>query len=78
MLGNTKYTGKVRHGDTVYSNIYPQLIDERTWQAVQTIRNANKHFPGQKKDIYEFILSGNVICANGQHKINKAVQFNET
>ena len=30
MLGNTKYTGKVRHGDTVYSNIYPQLIDDHT------------------------------------------------
>ena len=69
MLGNTKYTGKVRHGDTVYSNIYPQLIDERTWQAVQTIRNANKHLPGQKKDIYEFILSGKLICGDCKQKM---------
>ena len=69
MLGNTKYTGKVRHGDTVYSNIYPQLIDERTWQAVQTIRNANKHLPGQKKDIYEFILSGKLICGDRKQKM---------
>lgn len=69
MLGNTKYTGKVRHGDTVYSNIYPQLIDEHTWQAVQTIRNANKHLPGQKKDIYEFILSGKLICGDCKQKM---------
>ena len=69
MLGNTKYTGKVRHGDTVYSNIYPQLIDERTWQAVQKIRNANKHLPGQKKDIYEFILSGKLICGDCKQKM---------
>ena len=24
MLGNTKYIGKIKHGDTVYTNIYPR------------------------------------------------------
>lgn len=64
MLGNTKYIGKIKHGDTVYTNIYPKLIDDETWQAVQKIRNINKHLPGQKKDIFDFILSGKLICGD--------------
>ena len=78
MLQNTKYNGKIKHGDTVYDNIYPKIVDDVLWQSVQHIRDGNKHAPGRKKEIFDFILSGNVICANGQHKINKAVQFNET
>lgn len=64
MLGNTKYIGKIKHGDTVYTNIYPRLIDDETWQIVQKIRNINKHLPGQKKDIFDFILSGKLICGD--------------
>lgn len=62
MLCNTKYNGKIKHGDTVYTNIYPPIVDDITWQRVQEIRNANKHAPGRKKDILEFILSGKLVC----------------
>lgn len=30
IIANTKYVGKVQHGDTVYTNIYPAIIDEAT------------------------------------------------
>lgn len=62
MLYNTKYIGKIKHGDTVYTNIYPAIVDDITWQRVQDIRNSNKHAPGKKKDIFDYILSGKLIC----------------
>ena len=64
MLLNTKYNGKAKHGDTVYTNIYPAIVDDITWQRVQDIRNSNKHSPGRKKDFYDFLLSGKIYCGN--------------
>ncbi|MDE6276145.1 MAG: recombinase family protein [Clostridia bacterium] len=64
IIANTKYIGKVQHGDTVYTNIYPAIIDETTWQSVQNIRNANKHKPGSKKPKFGFLLSGKLICGD--------------
>ena len=61
-IQNTKYIGKVKHGDKIYTNIYPPIIDESTWQKVQSIRNANKHAPGRKKEIFDFLLSGKLVC----------------
>ena len=64
MIENTKYNGKIRHGDTVYTNIYPAIVDDITWQKVQNIRNQNKHAPGKRKDILDFILSGKLVCGD--------------
>ncbi len=64
IIGNTKYIGKVQHGDQVYTNIYPPLIDEQTWQTVQSIRNSNKHKPGSKKERFDYVLSGKLICGD--------------
>lgn len=61
-LGNTKYNGKIRHGDTIYENIYPKIIDDRLWAAVQEIRAENLRAPSRKKDAYNYILSGKVVC----------------
>ncbi len=69
MLANTKYNGKIKHGDTVYTNIYPKIVDDATWQRVQEIRNANRHSPGHKKDIYDFLLSGKLICGDCNAKM---------
>ena len=64
IIANIKYTGKVQHGNQVYTNIYPAIIDEKTWQTVQSIRNSNKHTPGSKKEKYDYILSGKLICGD--------------
>ncbi len=64
IIANTKYVGKIKHGDTVYTNIYPAIIDEETWNAVQMIRNSNKHKPGSKKQKFKFLLSGKLICGD--------------
>lgn len=64
ILVNTKYNGKIKHGDTVYDNIYPQIVDDVTWQKVQDIHRSNKHAPGRKKEIFDFILSGKLVCGD--------------
>ena len=64
MLQNTKYNGKIKHGDTVYDNIYPKIVDDVLWQSVQHIRDRNKHAPGRKKEIFDFILSGKLVCGD--------------
>lgn len=64
IIGNMKYVGKAQHGDEIYTNIYPAIIDEQTWQVVQSIRNSNKHKPGKKKERYDYILSGKLICGD--------------
>lgn len=64
MLQNTKYNGKIKHGDTVYDNIYPKIVDDVLWQSVQHIRDGNKHAPGRKKEIFDFILSGKLVCGD--------------
>mgnify|MGYP005770903257 FL=1 len=64
IIANTKYIGKTVHRGNVYTNIYPAIIDDFTWQKVQSIRNANKHVPGKKKDKFDFILSGKLICGD--------------
>lgn len=38
ILANTKYNGKIRHGDTIYDNIYPKIIDDVTWQSARHSR----------------------------------------
>ncbi len=62
MIFNRKYIGEVRHGENIYTNIYPAIIDKDTWQKVQSIRKSNKYAPGRKKDMYDFLLSGKVTC----------------
>lgn len=64
MLQNTKYNGKIKHGDTVYDNIYPKIVDDVVWQKVQDIHDGNKHAPGRKKEIFDFILSGKLVCGD--------------
>jgi DNA invertase Pin-like site-specific DNA recombinase len=64
MLQNTKYNGRVTHGNKEYDNIFPKLIDDTTWKKVADITESNKHSPGRKKEIYDFILSGKLVCGD--------------
>ena len=64
IIANTKYIGQVKHGEEIYTNIFPAIIDDVTWQQVQYIRNSNKHKPGTKKHKFKFLLSGKLICGD--------------
>ena len=83
IIGNMRYIGKVKHGDQVYTNIYPPIIDETTWLKVQTIREAHKHAQLRKQDSYNYILSGKLFCGyckskmlgEGGKEINKVIKY---
>lgn len=76
ILHDKCYTGVVTHKGEEYYNIFPPIITKEVWEQVNAINEENKQAPSRKKEIFDYILSGNVICANGQHKILKAAELN--
>ena len=70
ILHNTKYTGKVTRQNVVYDKIFPQIISNELWQKVNTINKQNKLAPSRKKEIFNYILSGKLVCGNCKHKMS--------
>ena len=64
MLTNSSYNGKTAHGGVVYDTIHPAIIDDATWKTVSGLHEDNQHAPGRKKDIFDFILSGKLVCGD--------------
>ncbi len=70
ILHNPRYTGRVEHHGIVYDNIFPRIISDELWYAVQTINDANKIAPSRKKEIFDYILSGKLVCGNCKHRMS--------
>ncbi len=64
ILHNSRYTGKVTHHGVVYDNIFPRIISDDLWEAVNAINEENKLAPSRKKEIYDYILSGKIYCGH--------------
>ena len=64
IIHNEKYTGKVERNGVVYDNIFPRIISDELWIAVKAIAEQNKHAPSRKKEIFDYILSGKLICGD--------------
>ena len=62
ILHNKRYIGIVEHHNEVYDNIFPRIISDDLWEAVNKRTESNKLAPNKKKDIYEYILSGKMLC----------------
>ena len=69
ILHNEKYTGRVERGGVVYENIYPRIVSDELWRAVAAINEENKHAPSRKKEIFDYILSGKLVCGLCKHRI---------
>lgn len=78
ILKNKRYIGYYTFNDIEIENGMPRILSDELFYKVQSIMETNKKAPARTRTNDEYILTTNVICANGQHKINKAVQFNET
>lgn len=68
MLRSPLYCGKVYADDTVYTNIYPPIIDEELFDKVNKSLQTGKKTAAQKKAPNPFILSGKLVC--GKCKAN--------
>lgn len=52
MIRNERYTGKLREGETLYTNIIPPIIDEKLFWQCNTIMDAHKHKSRRKPCLY--------------------------
>ena len=72
LLHKRKYTGKVEHGGIVYDKIFPQIISDELWQKIEMIHQHNKIAPSSKKAVYEYILTGKLVCGICHKKMSGA------
>lgn len=70
ILHNVRYTGKTYHDGTEYDNIFPRIITDEVWQKVCAINDDNKIAPSRKKEIYDYILSGKLICGHCKERMS--------
>lgn len=66
ILNNSLYKGVITHGDKVYPGQHQAIIDNETWDKVQTIFEENKRLTGYKNYVFtdedEFVLRGILRC----------------
>lgn len=70
LLHNIRYTGKTYHDGVEYDNIFPRIITDEVWQKVCAINDDNKIAPSRKKEIYDYILSGKLICGHCKERMS--------
>ena len=69
ILHDKRYTGVVTHKGEEYYNIFPPIISKEAWLQVDAINEENKQAPSRKKEIFDYILSGKLICGDCKHKM---------
>ena len=69
ILHDKRYTGVVTHKGKEYYNIFPPIISKEVWSQVNAINEENKQAPSRKKEIFDYILSGKLICGDCKHKM---------
>ena len=62
MLRSPFYIGKVYADDTIYTNIYPPIIEEEMFEKVNTSLQTGKKTAAQKKAVVPYLLSGKLVC----------------
>lgn len=62
-LSNPKYVGSCEISGESYPDLYPRLIDDDTFQAVQSRKTAAKHAPAASR-AYEYLLQGKAYCGH--------------
>lgn len=70
ILHDKRYIGIVEHQGTEYDNIFPPIITKELWNQVDAINRENKIAPSRKKEIFDYILSGKLICGNCKHRMS--------
>ena len=69
LLHDKRYTGVVTRQGIEYTNIFPRIISDEVWNKVYEINQENLIAPSRKKEIFDYILSGKLICGDCKHKM---------
>lgn len=60
MITNEKYAGIFRHGDEVFTNIYPAIVSKEVFETVKRKADNNKY--GKHKQDVCYLLKNKLIC----------------
>ncbi len=69
-LTNRKYTGEFEFGGRLCDNMYPKIIEKDVFERVQERLEKNRYKGAIHKALEPYILTGNVVYANGHTKSN--------
>ena len=64
MIRNEKYVGKVVSGGSVYCDVIPPIVDDRTFKACNLIMDEHKHKQRVVVEEKPYILSGKLNCGH--------------
>ena len=67
LITNEKYVGIYRHGDEVYTNIYPPIVPEKVFYFVKEKLDANKYGKHTREAVY--LLKEKVRCGYCGHMV---------
>ncbi len=68
ILQNEKYVGIYRHGDEVFTNIYPPIVSEELFKIVQAKNDNNRY--GSRSPFVNYLLRKKIICGYCGRTIN--------
>lgn len=60
LLANEKYNGVYRHGNEVFTNMYPRIVSEEVFETVKSKIDSNKY--GKHKPDVVYLLKNKVRC----------------
>ena len=66
MLSNRKYIGEYHFGEVTIPDSMPAIVDKELFEKVQQMLVKNKKAPSRHKAEDDYLLTTNVIYANGQ------------
>lgn len=64
LFKNKKYIGINTYGKEEFPNAVPKIIDEKLFNAVQTVIEKYKHSPGIRKASEPYLLTGKIFCGH--------------
>ena len=64
LFKNKKYIGINTYGKEEFPNVVPKIIDDKLYNAVQTVIEKYKHSPGIKKASEPYLLTGKIFCGH--------------
>lgn len=70
MLSNEKYAGIYRHGDEVFTNIYPRIVPDEIFSVVASKIANNKY--GKHKENVCYLLKNRLVCGYCGKPVNSS------
>ena len=76
LLANEKYSGIYRHGEEVFTNMYPRIVPQEIFDAVKSKIDSNKY--GKHKPNIVYLLKNKVKCGYCGKPVNSDAGTSKT